>query len=146
MEDVTVPATSGPDSRLESGLGARLRFDANPVSTSSLVEPLPTSKTISPYTPELPRLAFAKPADALAAGTFSDNYGWRRFGADPKTTLFVTNAGLVYAVAQYKCSSDVLAFVLTSGVLMTMKVRDVDWATTTHLNAERGVHVILTSL
>ena len=149
MEDVTVPSNSGASNRLESGLIERPRFRSNPISPSSFVEP---SSTLSPastgssnaiYASKLPTVTAARTADAVVAAPVSDSYGWRRFGADPKTTLFVTNAGMVYAVAQYRRNSDTLAFLLTSGALMTLDIRDVDWVTTTQLNSERGVHVNL---
>ena len=61
----------------------------------------------------------------------------------PRTTLFATKPGMVYAAIQYRRNSDTLALVLTSGALVTMDMKDLDWITTTRLNSERGVRVNL---
>ena len=61
----------------------------------------------------------------------------------PRTTLFATKPGMVYAATQYRRNSDTLALVLTSGALVTMDMKDLDWITTTRLNSERGVRVNL---
>ena len=145
-EDVFVPGSSGTDNRLESGMIAPSRFGLNPASPSNLAQS-PSGPQISSGPSGLygyePRGTLPRMTDSLAVGTYFDNLSWRRFEADPKTTLFVTHSGMVYAVAQYKRRSDVLVFLLNSGVLMTMNMKDIDWATTMQLNSERGVRINL---
>jgi hypothetical protein len=57
--------------------------------------------------------------------------------------LFVLKDGTVYAVADYWRDQGVLSYVLASGAAGNFALRDVDWDTTTQLNAERGVRVTL---
>jgi hypothetical protein len=71
-----------------------------------------------------------------------DHSGWHHFGRT-KPTLFVLKDGTVYAVADYWHDQGVLSYVLASGAAGTLALSDVDWDTTTKLNAERGVRVTL---
>jgi hypothetical protein len=68
--------------------------------------------------------------------------GWHHFG-QTRPTLFVLKDGTVYAVADYWRDQGVLSYVLASGAAGNFALRDVDWDTTTQLNAERGVRVTL---
>jgi hypothetical protein len=53
--------------------------------------------------------------------------------------------GTVLAVTSYRRDQNELSYVLTSGITGTLDLRDVDWATTSDLNRERGVHLNLSS-
>ena len=72
-----------------------------------------------------------------------DHSGWRHFGRT-RPTLFVLREGTVVAVADYWRDQDVLSYVLANGAAGAFAVRDIDWDTTTQLNAERGVRVTMT--
>ncbi|HMF89263.1 MAG TPA: hypothetical protein VKL40_01370 [Candidatus Angelobacter sp.] len=71
-----------------------------------------------------------------------DHTGWRHFGRT-KPTLFVLKDGTVYAVADYWRDQGVLSYVLSNGQAGSFALRDVDWDTSTQLNSERGVRIIL---
>ena len=117
----------------------------NPIKPNAFLLPHPAadSDADSTYRPvELPNASPAVPAELMVSAPVSDHTGWRRFGAPP-TTLFATKDGTVYTVGQYQRKSDTLAFVLTTGALVTIDLRDLDWNTTTQLNAVRGVRVVL---
>jgi hypothetical protein len=156
MEDVTIPSENSPSNRLEQG--ARLILPrpvhSNPVSPSPVLpsgfsapSPGPMASTGKLFPMEPPFSGEISLAEAAAAVTH--NRGWSHFGAAdtrttlPRTTLFATKPGMVYAATQYRRNSDTLALVLTSGALVTVDMRDLDWITTTQLNSERGVRVNL---
>jgi hypothetical protein len=169
MEDVTVPSPNGFRNRLEPGASLisppalpspnRLRnrlepaaslpspppSPSTPVSPGSLLNPSPVVTASSGHSvlfaAEPPKSGEISLAEAAAA--ISARRGWRHFGSEPKTTLFATKGGLVYVVTQYRLNSDTLSFVLTSGALATLDMRDLDWITTSRLNSERGVQVTL---
>jgi hypothetical protein len=61
----------------------------------------------------------------------------------PKLTLFALQAGTVYAVADYWRDEDRLAYVLANGKEGQVDLSELDWKTTTQLNAERNVKVTL---
>lgn len=61
----------------------------------------------------------------------------------PKLTLFALRAGTVYAVTDYWRDEDHLGFVLANGKEGQADMSDLDWKTTTQLNAERNVKVTL---
>jgi hypothetical protein len=128
MEDVTVP----------SG-GSQVNRFGEP---ASVILPPRTNGAATLYkTADLPNATITSLADAAAA-VATEHSGWRHFG-DPKTTLFATKRGIIYAVTQYRRNSDTLAFILTSGELVTIDLGDLDWTTTSRLNSERGVRVML---
>lgn len=151
MEDVTVPIGSSPGNRFgEPGAGVVRppRLFSNPISPSSFLDPAarPGTNGVADACTffkiaDLPNAAAPSLAEAAAA-VAPDHSGWLHFG-EPKATLFATKQGMVYVVTQYRRNSDTLAFVLTSGELATMDLRDLDWATTTQLNAARGVRITL---
>jgi hypothetical protein len=121
-------------------------LNSNPISPSSFFDPAtrPATNGVADTfykTADLPNAPAPSLADAAAA-VVAEHSGWRHFG-DPKTTLFATQRGIIYAVTQYRRNSDTLAFILTSGALVTMDLRDLDWATTNQLNSERGVRINL---
>lgn len=61
----------------------------------------------------------------------------------PKLTLFALRAGTVYAVTDYWRDEDHLGYVLANGKEGQADMSDLDWKTTTQLNAERNVRVTL---
>jgi hypothetical protein len=148
MEDITIPVGNSPSNRLGepgAGLIAPPRLFSNPIKPNAFLNPHPAadSDADAPYqAAELPNAAATAPQEMLVSAPVSNHNGWRRFGAAP-TTLFATKDGAVYTVTQYQRNSDTLAFVLTSGALVTVDLRDLDWNTTTQLNAVRGVRVML---
>jgi len=150
MEDVVVPSGNSFGNRFGEPGAGRIgppRVYSNPISPSGFLDPPASPATNGGASSD----TFYKTADlgsasetslAAAAAAATNHSGWRHFG-DPKTTLFATKGGVVYAVTQYRRNSDTLAFVLTNGDLMTLDLRDLDWATTNQLNSERGVHITL---
>jgi len=147
MEDVTVSSGNNPGNRFgEPGarLGLPPRLYSNPTSPSSLLGPATNGLSSADTfykTADLPNTPAQSLADAAAA-VAAEHSGWRHFG-DPKTTLFATKRGIIYAVTQYRRNSDTLAFILTSGELVTIDFRDLDWTTTSRLNSERDVRLML---
>jgi len=131
---------------------------ASPVLPSGLSAPSPgltpgrTASTGKLFPMEPPFSGEISLAEAAAA--VIHHSAWRHFGDAeprttltgttlPRTTLFATKPGVIYAATQYRRNADTLALVLTSGALMTIDVRDLDWITTNQLNSERGVRVNL---
>jgi hypothetical protein len=150
MEDVTVPSGGSQGNRFGEPASVVVppRFNSNPISPSSFFDPAapPATKGGADSgtffkTADLPNPTATSLADAAAA-VVAEHSSWRHFG-DPKTTLFATKRGIIYAVTQYRRNSDTLAFILTSGDLVTLDLSDLDWATTSRLNSERGVRVML---
>jgi len=96
-------------------------------------------------TPQTTEIALAVPTATAISNENLEH--WRRFGS-PKSvtgpaTLIATRQGTVYAVSQYRRDRDILSFVLTNGGLGAIDLANVDWVTTTQLNAERGVNFLL---
>jgi hypothetical protein len=146
MEDITIPLDATTGNRLrESGDLITPHVFSNPIKPNAFLNPRPAadSDADATYQPvELPNASLAERAEMMVSAPVSNHNGWRRFGAAP-TTLFATKDGIVYNVTQYQRNSDTLAFVLTSGALVTIDLRDLDWNTTTQLNSVRGVRVVL---
>ena len=141
----------------------------SPVSPSRLLAPSPAPMaSTGKLFPMEPPFSGGEMSLAEAAALVTHHSTWRHFGDPetrtlpvttmagtalpvttltgttlPRTTLFATKPGMVYAATQYRRNSDTLALVLTSGVLVTMDIKDLDWITTTRLNSERGVRVNL---
>ena len=63
--------------------------------------------------------------------------------ARPKLTLFAVRAGTVYAATDYWRDDDHLVYVMPNGKEGQFDMADLDWKTTTQLNAERSVKVTL---
>src|SRR5262249_43822772 len=61
----------------------------------------------------------------------------------PKLTLFALRPGTVYAATDYWRDEDRLVYVMPSGKEAQADMNELDWKTTTQLNAERGVKVTL---
>src|SRR5262249_62261947 len=113
---------------------------------SPLQTPPPAASTGKLFPMEPPLAGEISLAQAAAAVVHHGS--WRHFGdAEPRTslpgttlpattltraTLFATKPGMVYAATQYRRNGDTLALVLTSGALMTLDVRDLDWIIPTH--------------
>jgi len=141
-----------------------------PVSPSRLLAPTPApTASTGKLFPMEPPFSGGEMSLAEAAALVTHHSAWRHFGDPearttlpvttmagtalpvatltgttlPRTTLFATKPGMVYAAIQYRRNSDTLALVLTSGALVTMDMKDLDWITTTRLNSERGVRVNL---
>ena len=152
MDDVTVPLPDGPtrspfgerQGTLVKPKRPRFFSRSRPESPARYSPPPRSSRPASPATEsvaqvrELAVVTTAQPEDS----------GWRYFGpprtaTNTKTTLFAMKEGTVLAVSSYQRDNDTLSYVLTSGTPGTLELRDVDWATTTRLNQERGVRVTL---
>jgi hypothetical protein len=63
----------------------------------------------------------------------------------PQMTLFAVNSGSVYAVTDYSVDNGSLSYTLPSGSNGSIPLQDIDWETTTKLNSERNVKVMLKS-
>ncbi|HEY6251200.1 MAG TPA: hypothetical protein VI685_14675 [Candidatus Angelobacter sp.] len=61
----------------------------------------------------------------------------------PKVTLFALKAGTVYAAADYWRDDDHLVYLMPNGKEGQVDMGDLDWKTTTQLNADRSVKVTL---
>jgi len=146
MEDITIPLDGVTNNRLgESRDLITPRVFSNPIRPNAFLNrpaALDSDADVAYQPAALPEPEPVAPAEMLVSAPVSNHNGWRHFGAPP-TTLFATKDGNVYTVTQYQRNSDTLAFVLTSGALVTVDLRDLDWNTTTKLNAVRGVRVIL---
>ena len=62
-----------------------------------------------------------------------------------RLTLLVLKSGSVYAVSDYWIDNNSLSYVLANGSAGAVALGDMDWGSTTQLNSERGVRVILRS-
>ncbi|HKD14912.1 MAG TPA: hypothetical protein VKE71_10225 [Candidatus Angelobacter sp.] len=60
-----------------------------------------------------------------------------------KVTLFALRAGTVYVATDYWRDEDRLVYITPNGKEAQTDMSDLDWKTTTQLNAERGVKVTL---
>lgn len=61
----------------------------------------------------------------------------------PKVTLFALRAGTVYAASDYWRDDDRLVYVMPNGKEGQVAMDELDWKTTTQLNADRSVKVTL---
>lgn len=168
MEDVTFPLPDGPgrspfgDPRgaltppslpKPSALENAQRQPSEPARAAALISPEPAvpaavsvAAEATPSVRELP-VSASIPAPAITSVPREDNV-WRQFGSartPSSITLFAMKEGTVLAVTNYRRDQNALAYVLTSGVEGTLDLRDVDWATTSDLNRERGVRLNLSS-
>jgi hypothetical protein len=145
MEDIIIPQDGGANRLRESGNLITPHVFANPIKPNAFLNPRPAidGDTNAAYQPmELPNASIAERAEIAVSAPVSNHNGWRSFGVVP-TTLFATKDGTVYTVTQYQRNSDTLAFVLTTGALVTIDLRDLDWNATTQLNSVRGVRIVL---
>jgi hypothetical protein len=157
MDDVVVPLGGSSPARLGEP-GAALTPPAvlsTPAAPAAYAAPPAQAPAVEPEGLADRLLAAAhRPTAAMLPATLTrptvapppapsvDHSGWHHFGRT-KPTLFVLKDGTVYAVADYWRDQEVLSYVLASGAAGTLALRDVDWDTTTQLNSERGVRVIL---
>src|SRR5262249_37404444 len=158
MEDITIPLGGSPRGPFgEPGAAAVV-----PPELFKIPAAIPAVQTVQPAVVNQPSLAEVaariatrapQPADVAMAVPVSttaptvDPERWQRFGnARPlpvTPTLIATKQGTVYAVTQYRRDRDILSFVLINGGLGAIDLANLDWATTTQLNAERGVRLQL---
>jgi hypothetical protein len=161
MEDVTVPIGNSSPARFgEPGSGyVAPHIFSNPVSPSAYFAPEANAPAVQEAVQEQEGLAdrllaaanrpaavipaaLARPTVTQPVARTVDHTGWHHFAAT-KPTLFVLKEGTVYAVADYWHDQDIVSYVLANGTTGTFAFREVDWDTTTQLNAERGVRVTL---
>jgi len=99
------------------------------------------------YTPAGPSSAnYAQASDVPAAATAGVVSVDARFaGTSPGVPVFVLKTGTVLAVGNYGYQDGRISYELASGGSGVIGTDEVDWTTTTQVNQQRGVRVLLPS-
>lgn len=154
MDDVQIPqvsTTNGPDwhffgrPRIENDSyyqgsyeGASVRQGDNdngvPQLTVRRVSVAATTRqTGAQETPQFIYASYTSNREAMADGS----------GAAPGVPVFVLKSGMVLEVANYTYQDGRISYELASGGSGVISTDEVDWTTTTNVNSQRGVRVML---
>jgi hypothetical protein len=126
MDDIVIPKSA----MLEPGW----HYFGAP-SSSSEAKPVPSQNP----QPALQPLAPAAPTAAPALRTQFSDEGVRQSAAGSTRTIFIAlKSEQTYAVVRYRIDDGQLNYVLASGELGAVGVKDVDWVRTSQLNSVRG--------
>jgi hypothetical protein len=126
MDDIVIPKSA----MLEPGW----HYFGAP-SSSSEAKPVPSQNP----QPALQPLAPAAPTAAPALRTQLSDEGVRQSAAGSTRTIFIAlKSEQTYAVVRYRIDDGQLNYVLASGELGAVGVKDVDWVRTSQLNSVRG--------
>jgi hypothetical protein len=151
MDDVLIPqvsATNGPDwhffgrPRIENDSyyqgsyeGASLRSRDNNNGAPQLavrrVSITASEQTSAQENPQFIYASYTTSKDAVAVG------------AAPGVPVFVLKSGMVLEVGNYTYQDGRISYELASGGSGVISTDEVDWTTTTNLNSQRGVRVML---
>ena len=151
MDDVQIPqvsATNGPDwhffgrPRIENdsyyqgsyeGASARQTENGTPQLTVRRVSVTASEQTGAQETPPFIYASYTSSKDAVAGGG----------GAAPGVPVFVLKSGMVLEVGNYTYQGGRISYELAGGGDGVISTDEVDWTTTTRLNGQRGVRVML---
>jgi len=145
MDDVQIPqvsATNGPDWHFFGGprpqnesyyQGSAYLPGDNAVPRLAVRQVTATAS--EPMAEEIPQLTYASyiSKDAVGGGG----------GAAPGVPVFVLKSGMVLEVGNYTYQEGRISYELASGGNGVIGTDEVDWTTTTRVNAKRGVRVML---
>jgi hypothetical protein len=149
MDDVQIPqvsATNGPDwhffgrPRMENdsyyqnsyqGASARPGDNGNP---QLAVRNVSVTTSEQPMAEEIPQVIYASYITKGAAGGG---------GAAPGVPVFVLKSGMVLEVGNYTYQEGRISYELAAGGNGVISTDEVDWTTTTRVNSQRGVRVML---
>jgi hypothetical protein len=145
MDDVQIPqvsATNGPDWHFFGGpkpQGDSYYRDSAYNPTDNAIPQLavrrvtPTASEL-PMAEEIPQITYASyiSKDTARGGT-----------AAPGVPVFVLKTGIVLAVGNYTYQEGRISYELASGGSGVISTDEVDWTTTTRVNSQRGVRVML---
>ena len=146
MDDVQIPqvsATNGPDwhffgrPRMQNDsyyprFGLRARGNNGvPQLAVREVRPAPSEQ---PIAEEIPQVAYAS--------YIVDGCG-RGGGAAPGVPVFMLKTGMVLEVGNYTYQDGRISYELASGGNGVISTDEVDWTTTTRVNSQRGVRMML---
>jgi hypothetical protein len=153
MDDVQIPqiqASNGPDwhffgrPRMENdsyyqnsyqGASVRPRDNDNGNGTLQLaVRNVNVTASEPPTAEEIPQVTYASYITKGAAGGG---------GAGPGVPVFVLKSGMVLQVGNYTYQDSRINYELAGGGSGVISTDEVDWATTTRVNSQRGVRVTL---
>ncbi len=146
MDDVQIPqvsATNGPDwhffgrPRMENDSYYRgsAYHEASDNSIPQLaVRQVTPAASEPPVAEEIPQITYASyiARDAVGGG-----------GAAPGVPVFVLKTGMVLEVGNYTYQDGRISYELASGGNGVISTDEVDWTTTTRVNSQRGVRVML---
>jgi hypothetical protein len=151
MDDVQIPqvsATNGPDwhffgrPRMENdsyyqgsyeGASARQTENGTPQLTVRRVSVTASEQTSAQETPQFIYASYSSGKDAVAGGG----------GAAPGVPVFVLKSGMVLEVGNYTYQDGRIRYELAGGGDGVISTDEVDWTTTTRVNGQRGVRVML---
>jgi hypothetical protein len=146
MDDVQIPqvsASNGPDWHFFGG--PRPQEDSyyrgsayNPTDTAIpqlAVRRVTPTASEPPMVEEIPQITYASYISKDAAGGGG--------GAAPGVPVFVLKTGMVLAVGNYTYQEGRISYELASGGNGVISTDEVDWTTTTQVNSQRGVRVML---
>jgi len=148
MDDVQIPqvsATNGPDWHFFGGprpqndsyyQGSAYvpRNNANNAASELAVREVTPAPSEQPIAEEIPQITYASyiSTDAVGGG-----------GAAAGVPVFILKTGMVLAVGNYTYQEGRISYELASGGNGVISTDEVDWTTTTRVNSQRGVRVML---
>jgi hypothetical protein len=153
MDDVQIPqvsATNGPDWHFFGGprpqdesyyRGSAYTPGDNAIPQLAVRQVTPTASE-QPMAEEIPQVTYASyiAKDAAVRGGGTDA---RFSGTAPGVPVFVLKTGMVLAVGNYIYQDGRISYELASGGNGVISTDEVDWSTTTRVNTQRGVRVML---
>jgi len=146
MDDVQIPqvsATNGPDwhffgrPRMENDSYYRGSAYHGPSDNSIpqlAVRQVTPAASEQPVAEEIPQVTYASYISKGAVGGG---------GAAPGVPVFVLKTGMVLEVGNYTYQDGRISYELASGGNGVISTDEVDWTTTTRVNSQRGVRVML---
>ena len=149
MDDVQIPqvqASNGPDwhffGRPEAQKDSYYQQPYQGASARSADAPIPrlavrevkVTASEGPMAEEIPQVTYANYVSKEAVGGG---------GTSAATPVFILKTGMVLAVGNYTYQDGRITYELASGGNGVISTDEVDWTTTTRVNSQRGVRMIL---
>jgi hypothetical protein len=92
---------------------------------------------------EIPQVVYASYVTNANVNANTNIKDARFSGAAPGVPVFVLKSGMVLAVGNYTYQDGRINYELASGGSGVISTDEVDWTTTTQVNSQRGVRVML---
>jgi len=162
MDDVQIPqvqATKGPDwhffgrPRMENDSYYQDSYQGASYqgASASADNPIPqlavrranVTRSEPPVAEEIPQVVYASHVTNANVNANTKSKDARFSGAAPGVPVFVLKSGMVLAVGNYTYQDGRINYELASGGSGVISTDEVDWTTTTQVNSQRGVRVML---
>jgi hypothetical protein len=114
-------------------------YNLGPRSTLSFRGSFETANAQVSASVDIPRVSYA----SLTSENVGRNVSMPVVTASPGVPVFVLKTGTVLSLGNYQYQDGRITYTLANGGGGVLSTDDVDWTTTTRVNAQRGVHMTL---